>query len=157
MKSHLTKQRVQVDTTFVAHQCIGSKVRKLNRVLTRLYDDAIRHLGVTVGQMNILVQANELANTTGVARPSELGHRIRMDISTLSRNVNRLRGKGFLEILPDDDDGRAQQLRLTAKAYDLLRRGTAPWKKAQKKANDLLGDRGVALIDRMDQRIDAQG
>jgi DNA-binding MarR family transcriptional regulator len=78
-----------------------------------------------------------------------------METSTLSRTLDRLRDKGFIDILRDDKDGRAQQLHLTSKAYELLRRGIAPWEKAQQKATQLLGSGGVALIHRIDQAIDA--
>jgi len=125
-------------------------------VISNLYDTAIRHLGITVGQMNLLVQINELANANGVARPSELGPRLQMETSTLSRTLDRLRAKGFIDILRDDEDGRAQQLHLTDKAYDLLQKGIAPWEKAQQKATQLLGSGGVALIHRIDQAIDAE-
>ena len=50
----------------------------------------------------------------------------------------------------------AQQLHLTSKAYELLRRGIAPWEKAQQKATQLLGSGGVALIHRIDEAIDAE-
>ena len=156
MKPKANKKNVQLDTTCIAHECLAHRVRKINRVISKLYDDAIRHLGMTVGQMNLLVQINELANANGVARPSELAPRLQMDRSTLSRTVDRLRDKGFIDVLRDDEDGRAQHLHLTAKAYDLLRRGIGPWEKAQRKATQLLGSGGVALIHRIDQAIDAE-
>ena len=156
MKATATKKKVQLDTTRVANECIAYRVRKFNRVISSLYDKAIRHLGITVGQMNLLVQINELANANGVARPSELRPRLQMETSTLSRTLDRLRDKGFIDILRDDEDGRAQQLHLTDRAYNLLRRGIAPWEKAQRKATQLLGSGGVALIHRINQAIDAE-
>ncbi len=155
MKATATKKKVQLDTTCVANECIGHRVRKFNRVISSLYDKAIRHLGITVGQMNLLVQINELANANGVARPSELRPRLQMETSTLSRTLDRLRDKGFIDIDRDDEEGRAQQLHLTDKAYNLLRRGIAPWEKAQQKATQLLGSGGVALLHRIDRTIDA--
>ena len=156
MKPKGNNKTVRLDTTCVANACLAHRVRKLNRVISKLYDTAIRHLGITVGQMNLLVQINELANANGVARPSELGPRLQMEISTLSRTLDRLRAKGFINILRDEKDGRAQQLHLTSKAYELLRRGIVPWEKAQQKATQLLGSGGVALIYRIDQAIDAE-
>ena len=156
MKAKGNKKSVRLDTTCVANECIAHRVRKINRVISSLYDEAIRHLGITVGQMNLLVQINELINANGFARPSELGPRLQMETSTLSRTLDRLRDKGFIDILRDDEDGRAQQLHLTDKAYNLLRRGIAPWEKAQQKATQLLGSGGVALIHRIDEAIDAE-
>jgi len=155
MQTQTTKKKVQLDTTCVANACLAHRVRKLNRVISNLYDNAIRHLGITVGQMNLLVQINELTNVSGVARPSDLAPRLQMETSTLSRTLERLRDRGLIDVLRDADDGRAQQLHLTDKAFDLLRRGIKPWEQAQLKATQLLGSSGVALIHRIDQAIDA--
>jgi hypothetical protein len=39
----------------IARECIAVRVRLLNRVITSLYDDALRPLGITVSQLNLLV------------------------------------------------------------------------------------------------------
>ncbi len=78
-----------------------------------------------------------------------------MKPSTLSSTLDRLRDRGFIDILRDDEDGRAQELHLIDKAYTLLRRAITPWRKAQRKATQLLGHGGVALIHRIDRTIDA--
>lgn len=156
MKAKSHNKKVHLDTTCVANECIAHRVRKMNRMITNLYDHALRHLGITVGQMNLLVQINELTNANGVARPSELGPRLQMETSTLSRALERLRDKGFIDIHRDDEDGRAQQLSLTDQAYELLRQGIVPWEKAQQKATQLLGHGGIALLHRIDQAIEAE-
>ena len=155
MKAKTNKQRAALDTTCVATECIAHRVRKINRVISSLYDNAIRPLGITVGQMNLLVQINELAKANGIAHPSELGPRLQMETSTLSRALERLRDNGLLDIVRDDGDGRALQLHLTDRAYDVLRQGIGPWKRAQRKATQLLGREGVLLLHRIDRTLDA--
>ena len=93
-----------IDT--IAGECIAVRMRMLNRVVTNIYDDALRPLGVRVSQMNILVAAGRM----GTARPAEVCERLHLDVSTLSRNVERMKVRGWLEVIPDDD-GRAQALR----------------------------------------------
>ena len=39
----------------IGDQCLAVRVRMLNRTITTIYDDALRPLGLTVGQLNILV------------------------------------------------------------------------------------------------------
>ena len=39
----------------IARTCIAVRLRLLNRVVTNLYDDALRPLGLKVSQVNILV------------------------------------------------------------------------------------------------------
>src|SRR3954465_11826166 len=97
-----------IDT--ISRTCIAVRLRLLNRVVTNLYDDALRPLGLKVSQLNILVVAARL----GLARPPALWERLHLDTSTLSRNVERMRAKGWLEVVPAED-ARAQPFRLTAR------------------------------------------
>ncbi len=41
----------------VASECVAVRLRMLNRVITNIYDDALRPLDLKVSQMNILVAA----------------------------------------------------------------------------------------------------
>ncbi len=126
------KTKTLIDT--IAGECIAVRMRMLNRVVTNIYDDALRPLGVKVSQMNILVAAGRM----GTARPAEVCERLHLDVSTLSRNVERMRARGWLEIVPDDD-GRAQPFRLTNEGRKLLEKAAPAWRKAQKQAKSLLG------------------
>src|SRR5438309_324045 len=88
---------LKLDT--IARECIAVRARLLNRVITKIYDDALRPLGLKVSQANILVAAWKL----GVVNPLTLCERLHLDASTLSRNVERMRAKGWLEVVPADD------------------------------------------------------
>jgi DNA-binding MarR family transcriptional regulator len=68
-----------------------------------------------------------------------------LDTSTLSRNVERMRAKGWVEAVPGDD-ARPQPFRLTAKGKMLLERALPAWEQAQHKAGELLGTEGVVLL-----------
>jgi DNA-binding MarR family transcriptional regulator len=127
----------------IARECIAVRMRMLNRVITNLYDEALRPLGVKVSQMNILVATAKL----GLARPGQVCEILQLDVSTLSRNVERMRTRGWLEVVPDED-ARAQPFRLTASGKKLLERSIPAWEKAQYKAVEFLGDDGVALLSK---------
>jgi DNA-binding MarR family transcriptional regulator len=126
----------------IATSCIAGRLRLLNRVITNIYDDALRPLDLKVSQMNILVAAAKL----GVARPAEVCDILELDTSTLSRTVDRMVENGWLEIVPDED-GRSQPFRLTAEGRQLLERAIPAWEKAQAEAKKLLGDDGLSLLD----------
>jgi DNA-binding MarR family transcriptional regulator len=125
----------------IARDCIAVRVRLLNRVITNLYDDALRPLGVKVSQLNILVVAAKL----GLARPARVCDLLHLDASTLSRNVERMQAKGWLEVVPDPD-GRTQPFRLTPEGRGLLDRLIPAWQQAQRKATAVLGEGGVSLL-----------
>jgi DNA-binding MarR family transcriptional regulator len=141
------KTRPTIDT--IAGECIAVRMRMLNRVVTNIYDDALRPLGLKVSQMNILVAAAKM----GTARPAEVCERLHLDVSTLSRNVERMKARGWLEVIPDED-GRAQPFRLTAQGNKLLERATPAWNNAQARAKKLLGEGIVELLGNAVKRID---
>lgn len=135
-----------IDT--IDQTCIAVRLRLLNRVVTNLYDDALRPLGLRVSQLNILVVAAKL----GLARPTQVCEILQLDASTLSRNVKLLQAHGWLEIVPDDD-ARAQPFRLTADGRRLIEQAVPAWDAAQRQAADLLGDDGIALLDRLANKV----
>jgi DNA-binding MarR family transcriptional regulator len=130
-----------IDT--ISRTCIAVRLRLLNRVVTNLYDDALRPLGLKVSQLNILIVAAKL----GLARPAQVCDILQLDTSTLSRNVERMRAHGWLEVVPEED-ARAQPFRLTAKGKRLIEKAVPAWKEAQRQAADLLGEEGIALLDK---------
>ena len=129
----------QVDR--IAASCIAVRLRLLNRVVTNLYDDALRPLGLKVSQLNVLVVTARL----GVARPAQVSELLHLDVSTLSRNVDRMRTRGWLEAVPEED-ARTQPFRLTAQGRRLLEKAVPAWEQAQRQAGELLGEDGVALL-----------
>ena len=141
-----TATKFNVDT--IARECIAVRMRMVNRVVTNIYDDALRPVGIKVSQMNILVAAARL----GLARPAEICERLHLDVSTLSRNVERMKARGWLVVVPDED-GRAQPFRITAKGRKLLERAAPAWRDAQRKAKELFSDEGVAALEKAASKL----
>src|SRR5213076_150866 len=139
----MDKPTNSIDT--ISRTCIAVRLRLLNRVVTNLYDNALRPLGLKVSQLNILIVTARL----GLARPARVCEVLQLDASTLSRNVKRMmaRGKRWLEVVPGDEDARAQPFRLTAEGRRLIEKAVPAWEEAQRRATELLGDEGIALLD----------
>jgi DNA-binding MarR family transcriptional regulator len=134
--------------TSIARDCLAVRLRLLNRVVTHVYDAALRPLGLKVSQLNIMVVTGKL----GVAKPSSVCRILQLDTSTLSRNVERMRAKGWLEVVPGED-ARTQPFRLTAKGKRLLGQAVPAWEVAQRQAGELLGQEGVALLRRTTKKL----
>ena len=132
----------------IAQSCIAVRLRLLNRVITNLYDDALRPLGLKVSQVHILVVTAQL----GVAQPGKVCELFRLDASTLSRNVERMRARGWLEVVPGED-ARTQSFRLTAQGLRVLERAVPAWERAQQQAEKLLGEDGVALLTKTARKM----
>lgn len=145
MSSTNTKSTPEI----IARDCIAVRVRILSRVITKIYDDALRPLGLKTSQMNIMVATDRL----GTARPAEICSRLKMDMSTLSRNIDRMKVKGWLEVVADAEDARARQIRLSRKGSALLEKAAPAWDQAQAKAIELLGQSGVESLLGVIERV----
>src|SRR5256714_14219359 len=132
----------------VASECVAVRLRMVNRVITNIYDDALRSLDLKVSQMNILVAAAKM----GTARPIEVCEHLHLDVSTLSRNVERMKARGWLEVVPNDD-GRSQPFRLTPQGRKLLEKAIPAWSEAQQQVKKLLGERFVEQLINTTKRV----
>jgi DNA-binding MarR family transcriptional regulator len=132
----------------IAKTCIAGRLRLINRVVTNIYDDALRPLGLKISQGNILILTGKL----GVASPSQVCEFLQLDISTLSRNVELMRKNGWLEIVPGDD-ARSHRFRLSAAGKRLIEQAVPAWEEAQAEARELLGEDFVSLLNQAARRV----
>jgi DNA-binding MarR family transcriptional regulator len=135
----------------IAKECIAMRVRRLNRVVTKIYDDSLRPLGLRTAQQTILVAISLMKAAT----PTDLERRLSLEKSTVSRNVDRMHRRGWVEFIPGED-GRSHYLKLTAKGAKLLRESAALWQAAQKKVTMLLGKHGVSRLSRILSTLGAE-
>jgi DNA-binding MarR family transcriptional regulator len=87
--------------------------------------------------------------------PTDLERRLSLEKSTVSRNVERMQRRGWVEFVPGED-GRSHHLKLTTKGAKLLRESTAQWQVAQKKVTVLLGKEGVTALSRLLSTLGAE-
>lgn len=132
----------------IATTCIAGRLRLLNRVITNLYDEALRPYGVKLSQGNVLAVTAKL----GIARPAEVCEILELDTSTLSRTVERMVSNGWLEILPDED-GRSHPFQLTEQGRQLMEQAIPAWERAQSDARKWLGEDGLKMLDAAIERV----
>ena len=135
-----------VPAKVLAEECIAVRLRLINRVVTGIYDEVFRPYGVRVSQMNIL----GVIGLLGQASPAQVCQILHLEKSTLSRNVGRMRSKGWLETVPEEN-GRPHWLRVTRKGNKILEKAFPAWREAQQKAISLIGEEGVNAIARIAQ------
>ena len=132
----------------MAHECIAVRVRLINRVITALYDEALRPSGLRTSQANILAAVAHLAE----ARPAEVSRILRIEKSTLSRDVELMKQNGWVESDPPTG-GRNQTIRLTSQGEKLLVKIRPSWEKAQAEAKLLIGEDGEAALRQIASRL----
>lgn len=144
------KRSTKTKLARIARECVGVRLRVTNRLVTRIYDDALRPLGLKLTQLNVLVAVGNL----GPVRPRDLCRVLELDASTLSRNVDRMVRQGWIRGAAGDD-GRSHRLSLTAAGARLVDDAFPAWERAQDEARALLGARGVAALARVASSLSA--
>src|SRR5208337_1554820 len=122
------------ETKGVEGVCVGGCVRKLNRMVTSIYDGALANAGLKTSQFSVLVA---VANRKQ-ARPAELTEHLQLDESTVSRNVERMCARGWLRLV-QDTDRRSHLIEVTDKGQALIRKCLPAWQKAQAEVSRRLG------------------
>jgi DNA-binding MarR family transcriptional regulator len=129
--------------------CIATRVRQLSRIITRVYDDAMRPLGITASQFTLLTQLAQRDGITAV----EIGYTLDIEKSTLSRNLNRLL-KLNLIIMDPPAGRRGRGLHLTPKGQGVIKKGYPVWLSAQQRATSVLGPDSRSTLDTLLQHAE---
>lgn len=129
----------------IACECLLMRVRKLDRVLTSIYDAELRPFGLKATQTNLLV----LVAKAGPIRRIEIGKRMSLDPSTLTRNLKIMLTNGWIKEIEDGEDGRGLPVQITAQGRDLLNQIGPAWRKAQTRTETFLGKEGATLMRRL--------
>jgi DNA-binding MarR family transcriptional regulator len=135
-------KKAQAVADEIARECVMTRWRMTNRVLSAIYDDELRPLGVKSGQLSLLVAVTK----AGPVRRIELGRLLSLDPSTLTRNLALMVKHGWIEEVPDDGDQRGAPLQITDTGRKLLETLAPAWRRAQARAKKMLGRSGVDLI-----------
>ena len=122
--------------------CISTRVRQLSRIITRVYDDAMRPLGITASQFTLLTQ---LAFQDGITAV-EIGGSLDIEKSTLSRNLKRLLALNMI-IMDPPAGRRGRGLHLTPKGQAVIKDAYPVWQAAQLRANGVMGPDSLASLD----------
>ena len=128
------------DTT--ANACIATRVRQLSRIITRVYDDAMRPLGITASQFTLLTQ---LASRDGITAV-EIGGDLDIEKSTLSRNLKRMLALSLITMDPPAGR-RGRGLHLTPKGQLVIKEAYPVWLSAQQKAVAYMGPETRGTLD----------
>lgn len=112
---------------------MAGRLRMLNRVVTGLYDDALRPFNLRLTQMSILVAIA----VRGPVLAVDLSRGMCIEKSTLSRDLERLLERDLVR--ERRQDGRSKLLEITDKGRNLIRSAEAAWEEVQKQTREVLG------------------
>ena len=124
----------------IATACHSLPLRMLHRLITGVYDEALRPLGMRISQLNLLVEIAKMGDQATAAR---VGAFLMIETSTLSRDLQRMRGQGWIE---SSLEGRSRRLIVTKQGRKLLERALPAWERAQQRAEAVLGRELAAAL-----------
>lgn len=133
-----------------ASQCNCMNVRRASRAITQFYDDVLKPSGLTIAQMGLLRHI-ELAD---MATISTLAKMMRIDRTTLNRNMKPLADAGLITINPGKDS-RTRQVTLTEAGKAAFANAWKLWGEAQTAIKEYLGEEDLAKLVQLLSKLEA--
>jgi DNA-binding MarR family transcriptional regulator len=115
--------------------CACANLRRTTRLVTQLYEQALRPASITAPQFTLL-QALKLA--PGISQ-KQMAEFLGIDSTTLTRTLALVRKRGWVSAQPGRDR-RALRLALTKAGEKQYERALPYWQSAQKRLQQLLGE-----------------
>jgi len=130
--------------------CTNFKLRQLMRRVANHYDAEMAKCGLKTTQYSLLSHVLKL----GPIRPGDLATEMKMDASTLTRNLRPLVDAGWVT-LEAGADARSRLVHITEAGRDKRAEAQRYWKAAQLALNEVLGvERVLALHALVDDSLD---
>jgi DNA-binding MarR family transcriptional regulator len=121
--------------------CTNLKLRQLTRCIGQTYDTELAKAGLKITQYSLLSYVLRL----GPVRSVDLAAALRMDTSTLSRNLRPLLSAGWLELAAGADN-RTHAVQATDAGRAKRAEAQKLWRAAQDTVNQTLGAAQVAAL-----------
>jgi DNA-binding MarR family transcriptional regulator len=139
-----------VDTAVKPQGCTNLKLRQLMRRVAQHYDAEVGLSGLKGTQYSLLSYACRF----GPIRPVDLAREMRVQASTLTRNLKPLVDAGLLRMEPGPD-ARSRLVTVTQAGREKRQEAQRRWRVAQESLNAMLGPRRVvALHALLDECLD---
>ena len=128
-------------SAWVTSPCVCASVRRLGRILARLYDDEMRQAGIEAGQFTLLAT---IRRVSGISQ-ARIAHRLGMDTTSLTRTLDVLLKRGWVE-KAQGLDRRSRVLTITDAGEAQLVRARPYWQRAQERFASIIGAQGVKTL-----------
>lgn len=129
--------------------CNCINLRRASQAITEFYDEAVASTGLKTTQLSLLRHISRL----GPLNMSELANAVRLDRTTLARNLKVLEAQGFIAITIGKDS-RTRQLNITEKGLKILEDAAPYWAQAQQTIKQYLGEEDLKTLTRLLLKIE---
>jgi DNA-binding MarR family transcriptional regulator len=130
-----------MDSAVKPQGCTNLKLRQLMRRVAQHYDAEVGKTGLKGTQYSLLSYVAKF----GPIRPADLAREMKIDASTLSRNLRPLIDAGWLAMGPGADR-RSRLVSVTDEGREKRQEAQRRWRVAQEAINDIVGTRRVVQL-----------
>lgn len=130
--------------------CNCLNIRRASQAITEVYDEFLAPSDLKIGQFSLLKHIDKL----GPISVSDLALSIRLDRTTLVRNLKPLEDRGFVTDIAAEGT-RNRQLKLTDKGTQAYKSAEQLWIKAQTFFDGYLGKDNIEAFTAMLSKIEA--
>jgi len=130
--------------------CNCMNMRRASRAVSQFYDEVLKPSGLTIAQLGLLRHL-EIAEQTTI---SELAKIMRIDRTTLNRNMKPLSDTGLIAINPGKDS-RTREIKLTKAGKDAVVKGWALWGEAQSSLKEYMGEEDLVKLVQLLSKLEA--
>jgi len=124
-------------TLEIRDTCLCMHTQRAARSLARMFDEALRPVGLTHGQFSLLMSLNR-PEAPSIKSVAEL---LGMDRTSLTAKLKPLERRGLIEVRADPEDRRSRRLALTESGGTLLVRAVPIWRRTHRKLDQILPSR----------------
>ena len=136
MPTETSTRKAQALAEEMQASCLGVRVGRLHRLVARRFDQALRPLGLSLSQMEVL---SALTIIGGPVRPAYVADKLGVERSTMSRNLALMQAKDLIANVETSPAGRSMTVTITAQGTATLAHATTAWRAAQAELIDHLG------------------
>lgn len=138
----------QLADALFALPCACQNLRRLTRLVTRIYDQELRKAGLEITQFGLLTALAK----TGEANQKRLSAGFAMDSTTLTRTLRPLQDKGWVQA-KRGEDRRERLFSLTRAGKRQIAEAQPHWHRAEQRLRQELGDAGWEQMKQTVSRI----
>ena len=127
------------------NNCIGLRLRRLSRIVDGYYRKNLIDYDITENQLTILFLLSEMKKV----EQGRIGKVLKLERSTVSRNIKLLEKKGLIKRTPEYKP----EIELTTKGKNIALELIPHWEKTMDELIAKLGDNGMETINKLELKL----
>jgi DNA-binding MarR family transcriptional regulator len=145
MSPQEARTRADALAATMERSCLGVRVGRLHRLVTRRFEQSLRSHGLSISQLEVL---SALLLVGRSAKPAELARLLVVERSTMSRNLAGMERRGLIRTTYTSATGRSQRFDIAPEGIAALATADSAWEDAQSSVGSSLGPHASTMLDR---------